>query len=145
MTHLNLTLRSLFERAELNTLLADIPQELHQIEIESLALDSRFLKRGTLFFALQGANHHGLDYLKVLEKASVSLIIAEPFSDSEREIPESEIPLITLPNIASYIPQLAAAFYGKALESLNLIGITGTEGKTSVSQFIAKAFNALAK
>ncbi len=145
MTHLNLTLRSLFERAELNTLLADIPQELHQIEIGSLALDSRFLKRGTLFFALQGANHHGLDYLKVLEKASVSLIIAEPFSDSEREIPESEIPLITLPNIASYIPQLAAAFYGKALESLNLIGITGTEGKTSVSQFIAKAFNALAK
>lgn len=119
----------------------DISDEFSQVIIEGLSSDSRYAQKGDLFFARQGAASHGLDYLADLEKVGISAILYE---DPDNRISIStDIPALKVTNIDQLMRQLTFKFYEDLKTRVELIGVTGTEGKTSVTQFIATAFNAL--
>lgn len=110
------------------------------LEIGGLSSDSRYAKAGDLFFALRGEHSHGLAFLNALREKKVSAIVYE--AAEGYEIP-SDLPTIEIENLTALLPKIGYAFYQNAIENLTLMGVTGTEGKTSVTQFVAQAFEHL--
>ena len=119
----------------------EIPPEFSQITIMGLSSDSRYAQKGDLFFAKQGAVSHGLDYLDALLDAGISAVIYEDAEDRYTDF--KGIPALKVTNIDALMRELTFKFHEALQSRIELIGVTGTEGKTSVTQFITKAFSAL--
>lgn len=126
-------------KAMLSTLLngiMDVSAE-KDCEISSMTLDSREVNDGALFVALGGTQQHGLNYADVARQQGAAAIIWE--SDNSVTSEERGIQQIEVPHLREHLGLIADRFYGSPSQSLNVIGITGTDGKTSVSHFLAQA------
>jgi UDP-N-acetylmuramoyl-L-alanyl-D-glutamate--2,6-diaminopimelate ligase len=113
-------------------LLHGLPHELVRGQLDStvtgLAHDSRQVTPGTAFIALPGTRVDGHDFAATAIELGASLIItARPV-----ELP-GESAIVRVENPRAAMAQLAARFHGEPAEKLNLIGITGTNGKTTVA------------
>lgn len=108
------------------------------VQITGLATDSRCVRPGDLFCALAGARGHGLQHLaQVVAQGAVAVAYE---ADIETVLPsDSPIPLYPVPNLRARLGELAARFYGYPAQRLSLLGVTGTNGKTSITQFLAQA------
>ncbi len=124
---------------EVTNILAAIG-EVPEITITGLSSDSRYARQGDLFFAKKGEKSHGLDYLPQLLERGVAAIIYE--KDGNISAPEG-VYALEVTEIDSLMRALTQQYYRAIQDHLALIGVTGTEGKTSVTQFIAKAFHLL--
>nr|WP_275575304.1 Mur ligase family protein [Methylocucumis oryzae] len=112
---------------------------LTSIEINGLALDSRAVKPGNVFIALSGSRQHGLAHAQQAVLNGAVAIIYEP-NGSEAFVETLAIPVvfIAVQDLAQHLGQLAARFYHQPSKALTVIGITGTNGKTSCSQFLGQ-------
>lgn len=111
------------------------PTEIN-IEVEGLCLNTENAHAGDLFVALRGDNSHGMKYIdSAVNKGCVAVLV-----DSE-DI-ECAIPSIRIDNLAKYMEQLVSTFYSNA-KKVKIIGITGTNGKTSVGYFISQLLSEL--
>ncbi len=108
-------------------------------QITSLVLDSREVSEGALFVALKGTQQHGLAFVDMAIQKGAAAIVWE--SDESVSLSDSAIPQIQIPNLRDQLGLIANRFYGFPSQSLDMVGITGTDGKTSVSHFIAQALN----
>ncbi len=114
--------------------------------IADLNLDSRAVRPGTLFCALSGTRGHGLDFAAQAVGNGAVAILAQPgghwgedaIAGLEQEL---GVPLVILPELDQRLSGLAGRFHGDPGARLDLIAVTGTNGKTSVSQFIAQALD----
>ncbi len=94
----------------------------------SLALDSRKVQDGTLFFALSGEAVDGRDYIEeAVSKGAVAVI-----ADDGRSFDNISVPVLTTNNGRKICALTADYFYGHPSQELLSIGVTGTNGKTSV-------------
>src|SRR5690606_15824016 len=110
------------------------------VTITGLALDSRKVAPGYLFLAVPGLRHDGRDHIQqaiAAGAAAVAYEAADGFSV------EAALPLVPVPQLTAELSAIAGRFHGQPAERLGLIGVTGTNGKTSVSQMIAQALNGL--
>ncbi|MDT8859124.1 UDP-N-acetylmuramoyl-L-alanyl-D-glutamate--2,6-diaminopimelate ligase [Alkalihalobacillus sp. MEB130] len=99
--------------------------------VTSLEMDSRNVKEGTVFICIKGYTVDGHDYAQQAERKGAVAVIAErPLSVS--------IPVIIVPDTKRAMAKLACHFYGYPTEKLHLIGVTGTNGKTTVTHLIEK-------
>ncbi len=123
----------------LSLLLKDIVEitGANDVLVESMTQDSRDVTKGCLFVALKGTQQHGMTYVDLAVKQGAVAIIWE--SDSKVEVSNLEIPVIEVENLRDHLGLIADRFYGSPSKSLNMIGITGTDGKTSVSHFLAQS------
>ena len=115
--------------------------------ITGISLDSRSVIPGGLFLACAGERQHGLDFVFQVLEQGVAAILCEPGGDwpqAQIDALSSEIavPLLSMAGLNQQVSQLAARFYGKPSQDMKMIGITGTNGKTSCSQFLAEALQA---
>ena len=108
-------------------------------DIISLTLDSREAQAGTLFVALKGTQQHGLDYAAAVEKQGAVAIIWE--ADGVTKSSKLAIPQFEVADLRKQLGEISNRFFGSVTQELNMVGITGTDGKTSVSHFIAQAMN----
>ena len=109
------------------------------LDINGLALDSRAVKAGDLFIALVGSKQHGLAYAdKVIEKGASAILFDPSGTGSQLAGTVTEIPVIPVENLSLVVGKLAARFYGNPSNNMDVIGITGTNGKTSCSQFLGQ-------
>ena len=125
-------------------LLADLLQgfaEAPAIPIHGIASDSRLLQRGDLFLAVQGIGSHGLDYLEQARAAGVSAVAWDASTGTEPQ--DIGVPMIAVTGLAEQLGEIANRFYGRPSEHLDVIGITGTNGKTTVAWMIAQALELL--
>lgn len=113
-----------------------VSQDIDRI-IKSITQDSREVMAGTLFVALKGTQQHGLAYAEKAQKQGAVAIIWE--ADENAEPSDLIIPCIEVTNLRDYSGVIASRFYGSPSESMNIIGITGTDGKTSVSHFLGQS------
>lgn len=111
-------------------------------DISSLSIDSREVGEGSLFVALKGTQQHGLDYAAAVTKQGASAIIWE--SDNAVEVQSLDVPQIEVANLREALGEISNRFYETPSQALDVIGITGTDGKTSVSHFIAQAMDSCA-
>lgn len=115
-----------------------IPADL---EITGLTLDSRLVQPGELFLACQGTQLDGRKFINDAIQKGAKAIVAE--SADDQLYFHDTIPVIPIHNLKHQLSEIAARFYGYPAKSLNIIGITGTNGKTSCSHFIAQALQHL--
>lgn len=116
---------------------------LPEIEVQGLTLDSRKIEQGYVFVALEGQFEHGLAYAEAaLSRGAVAVLCDAKFDQYCRQILSklmSRAICIPVRNLQNKLGELANTFYGAASKNLYISGITGTDGKTSVSHFIAQA------
>ncbi len=114
------------------------------VQISGLAVDSRALEPGDLFLACVGTRGHGLDHLGQAVVRGAAAVLAEPAGGWGVErirmaARELRVPLISLAELSRHASALAARFYAEPSRSLSVVGVTGTNGKTSCTQFLAEA------
>ncbi len=108
--------------------------------ITGLGLDSRTVEAGALFLAIQGTCRHGLQYARQAKTRGVAAIAWEPGPEAKKEHLPDDLPCIRVPDLQQQIGPIARRFYRNSSKHIRVIGVTGTDGKTSVSQFLAQAF-----
>ena len=114
------------------------------LAVAGLALDSREVVSGDAFIALAGAQQHGLTHVEQAINNGACAVIFDP-ADNARQLAEtlpyrisSVVPMIAVENLGLKLGELAARFYGDPSQFMTVIGITGTNGKTSCSQFLSQ-------
>ncbi len=100
-----------------------------------LRLDSRTIAPGDVFVAVPGAASDGRQHLAdaAARGAAAALVDADGWDDASRLIPVRAVP-----QLRQQLGTLAAEYYGRPSERLASVGVTGTNGKTSCSQWIAQ-------
>jgi UDP-N-acetylmuramoyl-L-alanyl-D-glutamate--2,6-diaminopimelate ligase len=101
-------------------------------DVRSIAFDSRKVMPGGLFFALQGQKMEGLEFVSdALARGAVAIASEQPRKDG---LPKEICWVEVLPGSARRgLARAAANFYGHPADGLKLVGITGTNGKTTIS------------
>ena len=106
--------------------------------VTGLALDSRRVRSGDLFLAVQGHRTHGLDFWQAARAAGAVAVAWEP--PAPGPLPEgANLPLVAVENLGRRLGLIAGRLHRWPARQLALIGITGTDGKTSCCHFIAQA------
>lgn len=109
--------------------------------IAHLALDSRKIQKDSLFFAIQGTKLKGQEFIDQAIEGGASAILTEAHEANLTWI--GDIPVISIPKLSKQLGFIAAQFYNQPAKKLNMIGVTGTSGKTSCTHFIAQALHDL--
>ncbi|ADQ17976.1 UDP-N-acetylmuramoyl-L-alanyl-D-glutamate--2,6-diaminopimelate ligase [Leadbetterella byssophila] len=109
------------------------------IEIEQITFDSRQVNKGTLFVAVPGTQSDGHDYIETAIDAGASAVLCEVLP----KMLEEEVTYIQVENSAKSMGIAAGNFYGNPSKRLTLVGVTGTNGKTSVATLLFKLFRKL--
>ncbi|MFZ5532711.1 MAG: UDP-N-acetylmuramoyl-L-alanyl-D-glutamate--2,6-diaminopimelate ligase [Pseudomonadota bacterium] len=107
--------------------------------VGGITADSRAVCPGDLFLACAGRSAHGLIHAETAVAAGAAAIAYDP-SDAPASLAGAGggVPLIALPGLTQRIGDLAARFFGDPSQSLRVIGITGTNGKTSCAHLLAQ-------
>ena len=117
--------------AALKELLGDIQildqKGTDQIDVRGLSFDSRKVEPGFLFFAIKGTTSDGHQYIDMAASKGAVAVICETMP----EIVAQGVTCIVVPNAAIALGEMASAFYGRPSEKLKLVGVTGTNGKTT--------------
>ncbi len=109
------------------------PVQAANVEITSIENDNRKVKPGSLFICIKGYTADGHDFAASAAEKGAAAVLAE----KEMSL---TVPVIVVKNTARAMAVLADAFYGQPTHKLHLIGITGTNGKTTTSHLIEKIF-----
>ncbi len=129
---------------KLETLMAALPGASSRgtvnREIAGVACDSRRVGPGFLFVAIPGSARDGAAFAADAEARGAAAVV------TEQALPAIKGPaVIRVPNAREALARLAAAFYGQPASRLRLIGVTGTNGKTTVSYMIRDILEAAGK
>ncbi|MDO5436597.1 MAG: UDP-N-acetylmuramoyl-L-alanyl-D-glutamate--2,6-diaminopimelate ligase [bacterium] len=108
------------------------------VDIKGISYNSNTIKSHEIFVCLKGEHVDGHDFAQMaFEKGAVAIMAEHPLN--------IEIPQLIVDSAQEKIADLAACFYHNPSHSLNLIGVTGTNGKTTVTHLVQKIFEHEAK
>lgn len=124
--------------SSLNKIFAHAPSDLM---IRELTLDSRNVRGGDLFLAVPGGSFDGRDHIADALKRGAAAVAYEV--EGAKVLPITDVPLIPVKGLSAQLSDIAGRFYGDPSRNLNLVGVTGTNGKTSVTQLVAQALDLL--
>ena len=124
--HRSISLRQIF--AELP--FAHSPEELPDLLVPGLAIDSRTVRPGDLFVAMRGGSADGHDFIPQAVAAGAAAVVVE------RDLPGLAVPYVKVESTRAALSWLAAAFHGWPGRALRVIGVTGTDGKTTTTNLI---------
>ena len=107
------------------------------IDIKGLSYDSRKTEKDYIFFALNGVHNNGLEFIpQAISKGAICVI-------SEQEIVDCKCTNIVVENVMETMSKVSAVFYDYPDKKLTVIGVTGTNGKTSVTYMTESVFKNL--
>lgn len=102
------------------------------MDITNVCYDSRKIKKNSIFVCINGNNVNGHDYInKAIKNGAVAVIVEEEF-----QFKSEKIALIKVTNTKSALASIANLFYKEPSKDINLVGVTGTNGKTTVIHYI---------
>ncbi|HEX9966376.1 MAG TPA: UDP-N-acetylmuramoyl-L-alanyl-D-glutamate--2,6-diaminopimelate ligase [Solirubrobacterales bacterium] len=106
------------------------------VEIEGLVYDNRRVTPGALFFCVRGSRVDGHDFAAAAVEAGVVALVVE------RELPEVGVPQVVVADARAAMAPLAARFWGDPTAELKVIGVTGTNGKTTTAFLVREILEA---
>lgn len=114
-----------------------LPKE--ESEIKGVCIDSRTVTEGYLFMAMRGTQVDGHAYIASAEEKGAAAIVCEVMPEHLNP----KIAYIMVPNVQAIAGKIATAFYGKPTERLKLVGVTGTNGKTTIATLLYELFRSM--
>ncbi len=105
-----------------------------------VTLDSRRVKPGWVFVALRGLKADGVDFAHLAIEAGASAVVAE--RDQPAEMGDPGVPWVVVPDARQALAGLAASYFGHPSREMRVVGITGTNGKTTTGYLVASIFEA---
>ncbi|NNE25873.1 MAG: UDP-N-acetylmuramoyl-L-alanyl-D-glutamate--2,6-diaminopimelate ligase [Saprospiraceae bacterium] len=113
--------------------------DLNDVQINGITMDSRQVKEGFLFIAYKGTHSNGHDYIaSAVEKGAHVIVLDDP-----SYIEESSAKFVQVQDARQLTSELASRFYDHPSKQLKVVGITGTNGKTTVATLLHELYQAL--
>lgn len=109
------------------------------VDVRDMTLDSRQVTEGSLFIAIQGSGTHGMNYVDQAIANGAAAILYDAWS---RDVPR-QVPALHVAGLQVQIGPLAHAFYGHPCKAMRVIGVTGTNGKTTTVHLIEQLADTL--
>lgn len=109
------------------------------VEITNVQIDSRKVQKDGVFIAVRGAVADGHQFIDKAIENGATVVVLEDMPKSKRE----GVVYISVENSAVAASLMAINFYGRPAEKLKLVGVTGTNGKTTVATLLYKLFTSL--
>jgi UDP-N-acetylmuramoyl-L-alanyl-D-glutamate--2,6-diaminopimelate ligase len=124
----------------LSDLLAPWGIEVADRKLKEMTLDSRVAAAGDLFLAVKGHNVDGRRYIAQAIAQGVAAVIAEAEGEATNGsvVMSHGVPIIYLAQLNQHLSALAGRFYQNPSEKMRLVGVTGTNGKTTTTQLLAQ-------
>lgn len=120
----------------IDQLLKNIISTPFDLSVKGLCLNSAHIQTGDVFIALQGQFGHGSSHIsEAIDKGCVAILV-------DGKDVECSVPTIRIDDLSSHLESLSNTFYPNA-KKIDVIGITGTNGKTSVAYFISQLLSKL--
>lgn len=124
-------LKEILKAITIKTILGDAGKDITGIEI-----DSRNVKAGNLFVAVKGTQTDGHAYIAKAVGNGASAVVCENLPDS----PDSNVTYVQVTDTEEAVGKLATHFFGDPTSKLDLIGVTGTNGKTTIATLLYNMF-----
>lgn len=112
-------------------------KSLDDVAVMGLAVNSKKVRPGCIFAALPGHVFHGIQYAVAAVEAGAVAIVTD--SEGARSAGELDVPIVVIDDARARLGALSAALYGWPARSLSMMGVTGTNGKTTVTHLIQGA------
>ena len=109
------------------------------IEVSSIAIDSRKVEKGSVFVAINGVQSNGHLFIDQAIEAGAVAIVCETIPSKTKE----NITYIEVKDTSEAVALMAHQFYGEPSKKVKLVGVTGTNGKTTIATLLFKLFNQL--
>ncbi|MET0893616.1 MAG: UDP-N-acetylmuramoyl-L-alanyl-D-glutamate--2,6-diaminopimelate ligase [Pseudoxanthomonas sp.] len=113
----------------------DVPRD---IVVRGLVLDSRAVEPGDAFIAIGGFGAHGLGFVEQAKAAGATGILFEPPAPAELPAPADAI---AVPGLRERLGDMADRFHARPSRDMDMVGVTGTNGKTSTVQLLTQAWH----
>ena len=106
-----------------------------------MQIDSRKVEKGALFVAVKGVASDGHAFVEMAVAKGAAAIVCEKMPDAMN----GSVAYVQVENSAVAAAELAHNFYGQPSEKIKLVGVTGTNGKTTIATLLYKLFTSLSK
>lgn len=113
---------------------SEVRGDVH-VPVDEVAFDSRRVVRGALFFSVRGASADGHDFGEEAVRAGAAALVVERWLDLD-------VPQILVPSVRRSMGPMSAAVFGEPARSMTIVGVTGTNGKTTVVHLLDAVFRA---
>ncbi len=114
-------------------------------QIVDLAIDSRDVRAGSLFLALRGSRSHGLDHVAEARARGAAAVLWEPTAGIEPPDFSGKPFAAPIPNLRSVVGRIADRFFRWPSSQMRIVGITGTNGKTTCAYLITQCLEGLGR
>ena len=109
-----------------------------EIEINGIEIDSRNIKEGNAFIAIKGTQADGHSYIGKAIELGASAVICENLPETTAD----NVTYVTVNDTEDAVGKIATTFYGNPTDKLDLVGVTGTNGKTTIATLLYNMFRA---
>ncbi|WP_100404568.1 UDP-N-acetylmuramoyl-L-alanyl-D-glutamate--2,6-diaminopimelate ligase [Bacillus solitudinis] len=104
-------------------------EEYRQVSVHKIEMDSRLVDKGTLFFCIKGYTVDGHEFVnQAVKQGAVAIVAERPLN--------VDVPVIVVRDTKRTMAKISSYFYGDPTTKMHLIGVTGTNGKTSVTHIL---------
>jgi UDP-N-acetylmuramoyl-L-alanyl-D-glutamate--2,6-diaminopimelate ligase len=119
------------------------PRKAPRLVVTGVTLDSRAVRPGDLYAALPGANVHGARFVDAATGLGAVAVLTDPAGATLLALKEIAVPVLVVPDPRAVLGEVAALVYGHASRELTMLGITGTNGKTTTAYLLDSALHTL--
>ena len=109
-----------------------------ETNVNGIEIDSRNIKEGNAFIAIKGTQADGHNYIGKAIELGAKTIICEKLPETTVE----DVTYVTISDTEDAVGKIATTFYGNPTEKLDLVGVTGTNGKTTIATLLYNMFRA---
>lgn len=114
-----------------------VAKEFAEVTVTGISLDSRQIVPGDIYAALAGEHHHGAEFSSDAVAAGAVAILTD--RQGERVASELAVPVLVAEDPRALVGAVSAWVYGNPSQRMTLIGVTGTDGKTTTTMFLEAA------
>ncbi len=120
------------------------------MQVQGICSDSRQVQHGDVFFAIPGIGSNGIDYVQAAVEAGAVAIVydaSDAYSLERVQLLQKQLHILWLGinDLAKMAGEIASRFYGYPSRDMVMIGVTGTDGKSSVTHLLVQALSRLGK